>query len=162
MEKGKNLFATVSAVLAKVVVWILTVLTICLVTVVLFQVLFRYFFSYSFIWGEEASILCFTWIVFLGTSLGVREGTHFIVDIFPDSFPEKWNKRLVVLTNLLVILVSIVLIVFGISFAISGLTRYSYSTGISMVVFYVAGPISGVLTLIFALENIVGVKKEIG
>jgi len=161
VEKGENFFATVSAALAKVVVRILTVLTICLVTVVFFQVLFRYFFSYSFAWGEEMAILCFTWIVFLGTGLGIKEGTHFIVDIYPDSFPEKWNRRLEVLVNLLVILVSIVLIVFGISFAISGLTRYSYSTGIPMVVFYLAGPIAGVMTLIFALEKIVGVKKEI-
>lgn len=160
MENGKNFFATVSAALAKVVVWIITVLTICLTVVVFLQVLFRHFFSYSFIWGEEVSILCFTWIVFLGTCIGIREGTHFTVDVYPDSLPEKWNKRLGILANLLVILASIVLIIFGISFAKLGLTRYSYSTGISMITFYLAGPIAGVLTLIFALENIVGIKKE--
>lgn len=160
MKKGKNFFTTLSDALSKVVVWIITVLTICLTAVVFLQVVFRYVFSYSFLWGEEASILCFTWIVFLGTGIGIKEGTHFIVDIFPDSMPEKWNKLLRIVTSLLTIIAAIVLIVFGISFAESGLTRYSYSTGIPMIVIYVVGPIAGVLTLIFALENMFGAKED--
>ena len=38
----------------------------------------------SWIWTEELSRFLFIWMVMLGAMIGVREGTHFEVDVWPD------------------------------------------------------------------------------
>src|SRR6476646_3253884 len=37
----------------------------------------------SWIWTEELSRFLFIWMVMLGAMIGIREGTHFEVDIWP-------------------------------------------------------------------------------
>src|SRR5438093_12348255 len=41
----------------------------------------------SWIWTEELSRFLFIWMVMLGAMIGVREGTHFDVDLWPDLTP---------------------------------------------------------------------------
>ena len=161
MEKNKNGLSSFDDGLAKGLDAILTVLTMILVAVVFIQVMTRYVLSFSFMWSEEVSIMSFEWIVFLGTGLGVRNGVHFIVDVFPESIPKKFEKFLDIFSNLLVMAASVFMIVYGISYAISGLSRYSYATGIPMFFIYISGPIAGVLAIIFAIENIIKLKSKV-
>jgi hypothetical protein len=38
----------------------------------------------SYIWTEELSRFLFIWMVMLGAMVGIKEGTHFEVDIWPE------------------------------------------------------------------------------
>jgi len=41
----------------------------------------------SWIWTEELSRFLFIWMIMLGAMIGVREGSHFVVDVLPDLPP---------------------------------------------------------------------------
>ena len=41
----------------------------------------------SYIWTEELSRFLFIWMVMLGAMIGIREGTHFEVDVWPELGP---------------------------------------------------------------------------
>ena len=48
------------------------------------QIVSRYTgFIPRYIWTEEAARFCFIWIILLGATIAVREGTHFEVDVLP-------------------------------------------------------------------------------
>ncbi|MCX7158635.1 MAG: TRAP transporter small permease subunit, partial [Proteobacteria bacterium] len=38
----------------------------------------------AYLWTEEASRFLFIWMIMLGAMIGVREGTHFEVDVWPE------------------------------------------------------------------------------
>jgi len=153
-KKQKNFFMNMSNYLEKLSVTIITILTFILVGVVFLQVISRYFWKYSFLWGEELAILCFTWIVFLGTTIAVRHSEHFEVDILPNIFSKKVEIGLEIIRYIFILIISIIFIVFGINYSILGLTKYSYSTGLPMTIYYIIAPICGGLMVLFIIERI--------
>jgi len=44
----------------------------------------------AWIWTEEMARFLFIWMVMLGAMIGVREGTHFEVDVWPQ-LPDRGN-----------------------------------------------------------------------
>ncbi|MFP5413168.1 MAG: TRAP transporter small permease, partial [Gammaproteobacteria bacterium] len=41
----------------------------------------------SYIWTEEMARFLFVWLIMIGSMVGMREGTHFIVDMWPRLSP---------------------------------------------------------------------------
>ncbi len=65
----------------KMLSWILMGLLIVPVTL---QILSRYTgLIPRWIWTEEAARFCFIWIIIVGATIAVRDGTHFEVDVLP-------------------------------------------------------------------------------
>jgi TRAP-type C4-dicarboxylate transport system permease small subunit len=62
---------------------LLGIMVICIGT----QVVTRYVFNSPLPWSEELGRVIFSWIVFIGTSIGVKRGAHmgmhFIVELAP-------------------------------------------------------------------------------
>src|SRR5688572_10039891 len=58
------------------------------VAVLIFPVSLQIFSRYtelipSYIWTEEMARFCFIWSIMLGAMVGIRESTHFVVDLWP-------------------------------------------------------------------------------
>jgi len=63
-----------------------------LVLVAMFAVVFaaviaRYVLNNALSWSEEFAIWAFTWLIFIGTMMGLREGKHIAVDLLLDMMP---------------------------------------------------------------------------
>src|SRR5262245_55192689 len=56
----------------------------------------------SYIWTEEMSRFLFIWMVMLGAMVGIREGTHFEVDIWPE-LGQRANAALRIVSHLFVL-----------------------------------------------------------
>ena len=68
--------------------WLLVGTVAILLIPVTLQIISRYTALIpSWIWTEELSRFMFIWMVMLGAMIGVREGTHFDVDVWPDLQP---------------------------------------------------------------------------
>ena len=52
----------------------------------------------AWIWTEEMARFLFIWMVMLGAMIGVRDGTHFDVDIWPQFSPRTNAKFRIVST----------------------------------------------------------------
>src|SRR4029077_4983355 len=96
----------------------------------------------AYIWTEEASRFLFIWMVMLGAMIGVREGTHFDVDVWPTLSPRSAAKLRIV-SNLFVLVVALVLAWWGIKFVMFGWDQSSELAELPMVYIFLAWPVAG-------------------
>ena len=47
----------------------------------------RYVFNNAFSWTEEFSVWAFTWMIFIGAAMGIRQNRHVAVDFVPEDLP---------------------------------------------------------------------------
>src|SRR5258705_9770518 len=69
----------------------------------------------NWIWTEEMARFLFIWMVMLGAMVGVRDASHFEVDVWPELKP-KPNAVLRIVSNILVLVFALVFIWYGIKF----------------------------------------------
>ena len=64
--------------------WLLVLSVAILIVPVTLQILSRFTgLIPSYIWTEEMARFLFVWMVMLGANVGLREGIHFVVDVWP-------------------------------------------------------------------------------
>lgn len=107
-----------------------------------------------YIWTEEAARFCFIWIILLGATIAVREGTHFEVDVLPLPKSPKVEAvmRLVVFFFMLVF--AMVFVMYGYQYAAFGYTQTSELTGINLLFIHGGYLLAGVTWVAFLGEHI--------
>lgn len=143
-----------------VLVGVMTVLIMTLTVVVSYQVFSRYVgFVPRFIWTEEMSRFCFVWVLMLGAAIAVREGSHFTIDVLPQSMAPWLQRILAVMVLVMVAVIAVVMVLGGIRFTEIGMTRISTTSGIRLAWVYAAIPVSGFSMLIFVIEQLISVAR---
>src|SRR4029450_10165484 len=69
----------------------------------------------SWIWTEEMARFLFIWMVMLGAMIGVRDGTHFDVDVWPELAP-RTNALLRIVSMVLILIFALVFVWYGYKF----------------------------------------------
>ena len=131
-------------------------LMLAMVGVVFYQVIMRQIFERPPIWGEEISVTFMVWFVFLGIVLGLEENLHIGITMFVAKLPQKVQFVIEVIVNLLILVLSVVLVIFGYSLAsrMWGFGTALPATGIPAAVHYAVIPIAGVLMALVILGKI--------
>lgn len=78
------------------------------------QIVMRYVFKSSLAWSEEVSRYLFIYMVFLGMSYGIKNGTHMRIDILEHFIP-KLKKILEVIADLSFLVFAVYMVRPGIS-----------------------------------------------
>ena len=120
------------------------------------QILGRYIsFIPRYLWPLEITNFSLIWLVFLGSIIGVRERSHFFVDIFNENINPKLNKLINVFYFFVLYSMAIIFIFFGYKYFVEwGLSQNSNITGINMGFLYCSVPLSGISWLIFLTEDL--------
>jgi TRAP-type C4-dicarboxylate transport system permease small subunit len=105
----------------------------------------------SYIWTEEMSRFLFIWMIMLGAMIGVREGTHFEVDIWPE-LGRRANAALRIVSHLFVLVFALVFLYWGIKFVEFGWYQESELAELPMPFIFVAWPLAGATWLVFLGE----------
>jgi TRAP-type C4-dicarboxylate transport system permease small subunit len=107
----------------------------------------------AWIWTEEMARFLFIWMVMLGAMIGVREGTHFDVDVWPEL---KWraNAVLRIVSMLFVLIFALVFVWYGIKFVQFGWNQSSELADLPMTYIFIAWPITGFTWLLFGFEQL--------
>src|SRR6476620_3580649 len=80
-----TLWRRFTAVYAALLSWLLVLSVGILVFPVSLQIFSRYTALIpSYIWTEEMARFLFIWTIMIGAMVGVRESSHFEVDVWPD------------------------------------------------------------------------------
>ena len=108
----------------------------------------------SYIWTEELSRFLFIWMVMLGAMIGVREGTHFDVDLWPELKP-RMNAVTHIISSLFVLVFACVFIYWGIKFVKFGWNQQSELAELPMTFIFAAWPVAGLTWAIFVGESLV-------
>ena len=121
---------------------------------VIISVILRYVFSIAFVSSEELLTMVFVATTFFGAALGLREGEHIAVNNFTAIMPDKLKKFCNVLAEVFIIIVSAVMIYFSIRMIQKVGKVTSPATGIARGYYYSLMPISFVITIFYAVVNI--------
>ena len=121
---------------------------------VFIQVVLRYVFSASFLWGEELSLFCFIWCVYLGTAVCTWRHTHFSFDIFEGKIFGRAASAQRLLVDLCVLIVTAVIAYTGWQFSQMSLGRASPALGITLMIPTIIIPISGALMTLVTLIDV--------
>lgn len=85
-----------------------------MVCVVCWSVICRYCLEIPFLQGEELARYLMIYVVFIGTSIGVKNKSHIGVDVFVGMIPEHIRKYVHIMTEILSCLIFVVLLILSI------------------------------------------------
>lgn len=136
----------------RALVWLLAAAVGILIIPVTLQTFSRYTeLIPSYIWTEEASRFLFVWMIMLGAMVGVRERTHFEVDVWPELAPRP-NALLRIVSNLFVLAFALVFVWWGVEFVRFGWNQTSEIAELPMWTIFVAWPLTGITWVLFLGE----------
>jgi TRAP-type transport system small permease protein len=107
----------------------------------------------AWIWTEEMARFLFIWMVMLGAMIGVRDGTHFDVDVWPELKP-RTNAILRIVSMVFVLVFALVFVWYGIRFVQFGWDQTSELADLPMTWIFAAWPLTGVTWLLFGSERL--------
>ena len=135
--------------------WLMAASVAILIVPVTLQVVSRYTALIpAWIWTEELSRFLFIWMVMLGSMVGVREGTHFVVDVLP-TLPPRADAAVQIVANLFVLVFALVFAWWGIQFVRFGWHQTSELAELPMGFIFVAWPLAGITWVVFLGEAFV-------
>jgi TRAP-type transport system small permease protein len=143
-----------TAAYAALLSWLVAITVGLLVIPVSLQIFSRYTeLIPSYIWTEEMARFMFIWTIMIGAMIGVRESTHFEVDVWPQVRP-----RVEAVARLLgrigVLVAAVVFVYAGIEFTRFAWKRTSELADLPLWWIHVAWPVTGVTWIVFLGEQI--------
>ena len=136
---------------------LLNVLLVATVGILVIPVSLQIFSRYtalipSYIWTEEMARFMFIWMIMIGAMVGVREGTHFDIDIWPRLGP-RGHAALKLVAGVFTLIFALVFVFSGIEFTRFALNRISELAELPLWVIHVAWPLTGITWLVFLGEQ---------
>jgi TRAP-type C4-dicarboxylate transport system permease small subunit len=136
----------------RVLTWLLVATVAILIVPITLQILSRYTQLFpAYIWTEELSRFLFIWMVMLGAMIGIRERTHFEVDVWPDLRP-KPAALLRIVAHFFVLVFAIVFLIWGTRFLQFGWDQTSELADLPMGFIFASWPLAGATWLLFLGE----------
>lgn len=140
---------------ARILEWLLIVTVAVLIIPVTMQIVSRYTdLIPPYIWTEELARFVFIWMIMLGAMLGVRESSHFDVDIWP-RLSRKADAALRLVANIATLVFALVFVWSGYEFTAFALYRISELAELPLWVIHVAWPMTGVAWIVFLGEKFI-------
>ena len=108
----------------------------------------------AYIWTEEMARFLFIWMIMIGAMIGVRESSHFEVDVWP-TLPRRGEAAVRIVARLGILAFALVFVVGGIEFTGFAWHRTSELADLPLWIIHVAWPITGFTWLVFLGERFV-------
>ena len=108
----------------------------------------------SYIWTEEMARFLFIWMVMIGAMIGVRESSHFEVDVWP-TLPRRGEAVVRIIARLGTLILALVFVWAGIEFTRFAWYRTSELADLPLWLIHVAWPVTGVTWIVFLGEQFI-------
>src|SRR5262245_63659715 len=150
-----------TAAYAGLLSWVLVLSVAILVIPVTLQIISRYTALIpSYIWTEEMARFLFIWTIMIGAMIGVRESSHFEVDVWPD-LSRRSEAVVRILARLGVLALALVFVWAGIEFTRFAWYRISELAELPLWTIHIAWPIAGMTWIVFLGEQFVDEFKAL-
>jgi TRAP-type C4-dicarboxylate transport system permease small subunit len=135
----------------------LSALAVAMVAILIIPVSMQIFSRFThliphYIWTEELARFLFVWTIMIGATLGVREGSHLVVDVWPPLSP-RVDAALRLISSISVLTVALVFVWAGYEFTAFAWHRISELAELPLWLIHVAWPVAGVTWIIFLGEQ---------
>lgn len=152
-------------ILNKVIEVICITLLAFMVVLGTWQIITRYILNNPSTVSEDLLIYSFVWMSLLGSAYVFGKKDHMTMVFFRQKLESKSPKVKIILnviTELLVMIFSaFVLVLGGFQISMLAMGQISPALGISMGYIYLSLPLSGVITIIYNILNLMDLKQEI-
>jgi len=156
-----SLWRKFTAAYAALLSWALVLSVAFLVIPVTLQIISRYTALIpSYIWTEEMARFLFIWTVMIGAMIGVRESSHFEVDVWPD-LSRRSEAVVRILARLGVLALALLFVWAGIEFTRFAWYRISELAELPLWTIHIAWPIAGLTWIVFLGEQFVDEFKAL-
>ena len=106
----------------------------------------------SYIWTEEMARFFFIWSIMLGAMVGIREGTHFVVDLWPP-MNARAQAAMRLVASALVLVFALVFLWWGIDFTRFAFNRISELAELPLWTIHLPWPLAGATWILFLGEQ---------
>jgi TRAP-type transport system small permease protein len=146
---------------AEILSWLLILSVGILVIPVSLQIFSRYTeLIPSYIWTEEMARFLFIWTIMIGAMIGVRESTHFEVDLWP-RVPLRVEAVVRLVSRIGILVIALVFIWAGLEFTRFAWNRISELAELPLWLIHMAWPVTGFTWLVFLGEQMYGDLRTI-
>ena len=133
--------------------WLLSWLLVFSVAILIIPVSLQIFSRYtalipSYIWTEEMARFFFIWMIMLGAMIGIRDRSHFDIDLWPEMSPRA-DAVLRLFGQIGVLVMALVFVWYGVRFLQFGWNQSSELAELPMGFIFAAWPLTGVTWLLF-------------
>lgn len=134
---------------------VLTILCLSvLIILVPIEVFLRYLFGKSLYITEEFTRYLMVWVVFLASSLALKEDSHISIGILVNRFQGRTRSWLNLIANMLLVTFLVFLIIEGVIALSFQMDQIIPSLGLPIFWFYLAIPVGSVLMILNLLPKI--------
>ena len=112
----------------------------------------------SYIWTEEMARFLFVWMIMIGAMIGIRESTHFDVDVWPRLGPRA-AALLKIISSVFVLVFALVFIWWGWEFTRFAWNRTSELADLPLWLIHIAWPLTGVTWVLFQGEHLLNATR---
>jgi TRAP-type C4-dicarboxylate transport system permease small subunit len=139
--------------------WLLAIAVGILIFPVSLQIFSRYTeLIPSYIWTEEMARFLFVWMIMIGAMVGIRESTHFDVDVWPKLGP-RGRALLKIISSVFVLAFALVFIWWGWQFTRFAWNRFSELAELPLWLIHMAWPLAGLTWVLFQGEHLINAVK---
>ena len=155
MEKLARRLAWLDDLVLKINLALCGSLLTVMVVVAALGVFFRFVLHASLSWSEEFDSYLFVWLTCLGAAAGVKMRAHPEVRAIPDRLPKAVQAIVADLTDVAVIALGLVFVLYGSEMVSMMGTETAASLPVSMVYPYLSIPVGGALLIWHSVVRIV-------
>ena len=149
----RSLWRRFTSFYAELLSWLMAASVLILLVPVTLQIFSRYTALIpSYIWTEEMARFLFIWTIMIGAMIGVRESTHFEVDVWP-RMSERGEAVARLLGRIGVLATALVFVTAGIQFTEFAMNRISELAELPLWLIHVAWPVTGLTWIVFLGEQ---------
>lgn len=147
LDKVKFVIDKFFEVISTIILGIMTVL-------VVYQVVTRYVFNAPSAFSEILSQYLFVWMIMFGSAYVYGSREHLTIDILRDKFPPKMNMIVEICANITLFAFILVICVWGgYLYTVKSAPQVDAQLRISKAILYSSLPVTGVVTLFYAVYN---------
>ena len=144
-----------TAAYSRLLSWLLAAAVAILIIPVSLQIFSRYTSLIpSYIWTEEMARFLFIWMVMIGAMVGIRESTHFDVDVWP-RLGARGTALLKIVSSVFVLGFALVFVWWGWQFTRFAWNRTSELADLPLWMIHMAWPLTGVTWVLFQGEHMI-------
>lgn len=154
-----GMFARASRLASLVALWFSGLGLVAMTAIIFWQVVARYGFNASPAWAEQAALILMIWLVFFAGAAGVREGFHIRIVAVTNAVPPPLGRAMRLAAQLVIACFGLALAIWGTELVLRTWEHSVPALGISRGLAYSPAPASGVLMLLFALEQMAAIVQ---
>ena len=149
LDKIKFVFDKILEILGIICLSIMTIM-------IVYQVVARYVFNSPSAISEALAQFLFVWMIMFGSAYVYGTLEHLTIDLLKDKFPPKLNLVVEIITNICLFAFVLLICVYGgYLYTVGQVKQIDAALHISKAIMYASVPFTGVITMYYAVYNIV-------